>query len=275
LTLAAASSIASGSPSNFRQILATVGPFTAVSSKAGAAARARWQKSSTAGDCARAFADAGDATSGSDSGGTGNWCSPPRCSGARLVASTVSSGQAPMRSATTEAPDTRCSKLSSKSSICLSRRCRFKASCSVLSATPLIPSASARTEVIRSGSLRGARGTKATPSANDSPERPATSKARRVLPTPPGPSRVTRRTSSRRRRRAAATASFSRPTNGVGGAGRVRRESSAVVLRPEERRTAASKEARSSPPRSRASASFCTVYLWGRRLSPRSSRLMA
>ena len=50
---------------------------------------------------------------------------------------------------------------------------------------------------------RGARGTKATPSANALRERPATSKASRVLPTPPGPVRVNRRASccARRARR--------------------------------------------------------------------------
>ena len=47
----------------------------------------------------------------------------------------------------------------------------------------------------RSGSVIGARDTKTTPSGNDAALSSATRKARRVLPTPPGPVRLTRRTS--------------------------------------------------------------------------------
>ena len=49
----------------------------------------------------------------------------------------------------------------------------------------------------------------------------ATSIARRVLPTPPGPVSVTRRTSGRRSRSRTAATSRSRPTSGVSGRGRV------------------------------------------------------
>src|SRR5438045_3244599 len=49
----------------------------------------------------------------------------------------------------------------------------------------------------RAGSLVGARFTKNTPSAKRSLSSAATWRPRRVLPTPPGPVRVTRRTSSR------------------------------------------------------------------------------
>ena len=52
-------------------------------------------------------------------------------------------------------------------------------------------------------------------------ESAATWSARRVLPTPPGPVNVTRRTSFRRSRSWMAVISRSRPTSGVSGMGRV------------------------------------------------------
>ena len=51
----------------------------------------------------------------------------------------------------------------------------------------------------RAGSASGARSTKATPSAKSAASDLATRSASRVLPTPPGPVRVTRRTSGRRK----------------------------------------------------------------------------
>ena len=102
LTLAAASSMASGSPSSRRQISSTVEAFAAVSSKAGATATARSQKSRTA----------GESRSPKKSGGTGNCRSPMSRSGALLVASTVRRGHSPTRSATKGAAGRRCSRLS-------------------------------------------------------------------------------------------------------------------------------------------------------------------
>src|SRR5262249_53594680 len=49
---------------------------------------------------------------------------------------------------------------------------------------------------------------------------PAICSANRVLPTPPGPVRVRRRTSSRRSNASPAAASASRPMSGVGGIGK-------------------------------------------------------
>ena len=49
----------------------------------------------------------------------------------------------------------------------------------------------------------------------------ASASARRVLPIPPGPVRVSRRTSGRRRRLRAALTSVARPICGVGGVGRL------------------------------------------------------
>jgi hypothetical protein len=219
--------------------------LAAVSSKPGKTARTRWRKSSIAGDSAKTSLGIGFFASGRGSGGTGNWCSPPRRSGARLVASTVSPGHAPKRSATRGAAPMRCSKLSINSSICVPCRCCFRVSRSVRPATSLIPIASARAEGRRSGSFREARGTKATPSANAPRKRSATSTASRVLPTPPGPVRVNRRTSTRCRRRATVVASSSRPIKGVIGKGMVWGKVSAVARRMEGRRAAASKLARS------------------------------
>src|SRR5215469_15752059 len=76
-------------------------------------------------------------------------------------------------------------------------------------------------EMRSSGSLRGARETKRTPSAKASRSSMATSSARRVLPTPPVPVRVTKRTSTRLRRAHTAVISCSLPTSGAGGTGSV------------------------------------------------------
>src|SRR3954447_11520263 len=71
----------------------------------------------------------------------------------------------------------------------------------------------------RGGSVIGASSTATTPSSNpDSASLPA-AKADLVLPTPPGPVSVTRRTSSRRSWAATSRTSRSRPTSGVNGRG--------------------------------------------------------
>ena len=63
------------------------------------------------------------------------------------------------------------------------------------------PSAPMMAEGTSSGSCSGASGTKKTPSGKSSSSSAATCKARRVLPTPPGPVKVSSRTSSCRSRR--------------------------------------------------------------------------
>ncbi len=73
----------------------------------------------------------------------------------------------------------------------------------------------------RSASLMGASGTKQTPSVKSSSRLVPTSSPRRVLPTPPVPVSVTRRTSGCRRRAHTAATSCSRPTSGVSCAGRL------------------------------------------------------
>ena len=73
----------------------------------------------------------------------------------------------------------------------------------------------------KSGSLIGANGTKETPSGKSSRSSVATWSARRVLPTPPVPVRVKRRTSGRCRRVQAAATSCLRPMREVSCAGRL------------------------------------------------------
>ena len=76
-------------------------------------------------------------------------------------------------------------------------------------------------DATRAGSVMGASATKKTPSSNSSKSSAATCKPRRVLPMPPGPVRVSRRTSSSRKRPRTSLSSRSRPTSGVGWAGRL------------------------------------------------------
>ena len=66
----------------------------------------------------------------------------------------------------------------------------------------------------------GSGSTKPTPSAKWWRRLAATCKARRVLPTPPGPVSVTSPTDGCERRRCTAVISFSRPINGSRGMGR-------------------------------------------------------
>ena len=71
----------------------------------------------------------------------------------------------------------------------------------------------------KAGSLMGAKETKETPSGKSARTSVATCNARRVLPTPPGPVRVSRRTSELRSRAVTAASSCLRPMRGVSGAG--------------------------------------------------------
>ena len=75
------------------------------------------------------------------------------------------------------------------------------------------------------GISSGARGTQNTPSGKPSLASAAAWSESRVLPVPPGPVRVTSRTSSLRRSATTSASSRSRPRNGVAGAGRFERYS--------------------------------------------------
>jgi hypothetical protein len=129
LILPAASSIARGNPSRRMQISATTAALVAVRAKSGLTATARCTNSATDATCARstliAFSRLG---SGKAKGGTGNSCSPYRCRVARLVTKSLSRGHSTSSAATRGAAPTTCSKLSSTSNSCRSRRKSFRLS---------------------------------------------------------------------------------------------------------------------------------------------------
>ncbi len=144
--------------------------------------------------------------------------SPATASRSRLVASTFTPGHAASsRSVNAAASASRCSQLSSTSSDRCAARCSNTATssgCRARSATPSTDATAWTTKPCRTGT----RSAKAQPDGNDDAASHVTATARRVLPTPPGPTRVTSRAS----RRASTTParSCSRPTKVVHGAGR-------------------------------------------------------
>ena len=92
---AAASSIASGSPSSRRQIAATAAAFAVGQGEARAARRAPARRRGATASLPAESIERRDAVgAGRGSGSTGSSCSPRTRSGARLVASTCSAGQA-------------------------------------------------------------------------------------------------------------------------------------------------------------------------------------
>ncbi len=213
---AAASSIASGRPSRRRTISATACPFAAVSMKSGRTAIARSTNSRTASASMRSATSVTPAA-GSESGGTGNSCSPEIRSGARLETITVSLGAERRRSATTGAPATTCSKLSRTSSAWRSRRCSLTRSIGGRCGASR-PSEPAIADATRSASVTGASGTNQVPSGYRSTQSPARASDSRVLPVPPGPVSVRRRVRSRS---ATALSTSRRPTKVVSCGGRL------------------------------------------------------
>ena len=104
-TRAAASSMASGTPSRRAQISPTAAALSSVTAKSGRAWRARSVNKSMA-------------SSASDSDGTRQLTSPATPIASRLVASNVNRGAAPSRATTSSAlASSRCSQLSSTTSI--------------------------------------------------------------------------------------------------------------------------------------------------------------
>ncbi|MDT5328320.1 MAG: hypothetical protein QOF25_5472, partial [Mycobacterium sp.] len=104
-TRAAASSIASGTPSRRRQISVAAAQLSSVRRKSGRTRRARSVNNSIA-------------SSASDSDGTRQLTSPATPIGSRLVAMTVTAGQRPCKPTTSAAhASSRCSQLSRTSSI--------------------------------------------------------------------------------------------------------------------------------------------------------------
>ena len=109
---AAASSIASGTPSSARQMRATSAAFSAVRSNLESAACARSRNSRTAGASAISASDTSRGSIGRASGSTSKTCSACTRSLARLVTMTVASGSAASSDATSGAAPITCSKLS-------------------------------------------------------------------------------------------------------------------------------------------------------------------
>ena len=128
LMRAAASSIASGSPSKRAQICATAFALARVNANEGFASRARRTNRSTAGYAARSSSGRFTLGSGTPSGAIGSSCSPRRRSARRLVTSNVSRGHEASRSANIGAASTTCSKLSSRINVRLSRKKSLSAS---------------------------------------------------------------------------------------------------------------------------------------------------
>ena len=231
LRSAAASSIASGRPSRRPHTSATARAFSSFSSKAGSAARARATKSATASLAASSSNEACPCRrrkrqgrnrvrvlAGQSKRGTASRKHQQPGGRARSRATSSTSGRS-------------CSRLSRTRSSLFSRRNSPTASSSdaLLSATSKVWAIAAASN---RGSRTAARSTKTAPSRSSCPSSSAAASARRVLPVPPGPVRVTSRTSSRRSSAVIAATSSRRPRSGVGGAGsstRARSGSSGAV----------------------------------------------
>jgi hypothetical protein len=144
------------------------------------------------------------------------------------VTTTCRPGARCSRSATTPAASRSCSRLSSTSSS--SRPARWSASSSSGSRGTAreTPSAAARLATTTSAASSGRAGTVPTNDTNAVPSRwrpplpAATSTASRVLPIPPGPTRVTSRQAGSSSSSCSLASSRSRPTRVVGGCGRSR-----------------------------------------------------
>ena len=191
----AANSIASGSPSRRAQISATVAAFSAVRAKVGVGglgARGEERDRLVARQVRQRLVLGG---SGSGSGGTGKSCSPVTRRTVRLVTSAFTP-----RAGAQQVGDVRRGvddllEVVEHQEQVLARSAAASCSGGGRSASSRRSRAWAIAETTRSGSRTAARETKTAPSANAASSSAATSIARRVLPTPPGPVSVTRRTS--------------------------------------------------------------------------------
>ena len=216
-TLAAASSIASGTPSRRLHTWATAAALSGVTANSAFTARARSMNRRTAAASATAswLASAlGDANEG-----TASIRSPSIPSPSRLVASTTRRGQARSSVSTSSAAgSSTCSQLSMTTSSCLLRRNSTSASTRVCPPRRTTSNTAAMAAGTAAGSRTGASSTSHAPSEKRGSTSAAACSARRVLPTPPTPVRVTTLPSAS----AAPTRarSRSRPTNELSCSGR-------------------------------------------------------
>ena len=149
--------------------------------------RARSAKSIPDGEASTPSSEGTRVEAGSARGGMGYSCSPLTRRGARLVASTTSPGQPSIRTATSGAASSRCSRLSSTSRRCLLLRWSTKDSSGVLPCASGAPNERKTVGTRSAVSEREASPTNAVPSGKFSAASRAASMARRVLPTPPIP----------------------------------------------------------------------------------------
>ena len=160
MTRAAASSMASGSPSSLRAMAATAGAFSSSRVNPGTAAAARSANRRTDSQAASNAAVGRSSSSGTASGGTGHSCSPETRSDERLLTRIRTALVSCSSRVTTGAPASRCSKLSRTIRSCRSRnwltRCSIKGR-SLASCSPMLW---AIVEGTSPGSRIGASGTK-------------------------------------------------------------------------------------------------------------------
>jgi hypothetical protein len=148
--------------------------------------------------------------SGTSSGGTGCSCSPYTCSTARLVSRTFMCGDASSRSTISGDASITCSKLSSNSNVgAVTAYLAYARNASRRSRPAVWRSPTSRASAVATlvASVSGATDSMSTPPVNACATCSAAWSARRVLPLPPGPVRVTRRTASSRNSRVIASRS--------------------------------------------------------------------
>ena len=196
---AAASSMASGSPSRRAQMAATAAALSAPRTKSGRTAWARSMNRATASFAARPARSPARCGSGRARGWTGYSRSPARWRTSRLVTSTLRPEHRASSSWTTGAAGTTCSKLSRTSS---------RRSAPIRSATAStrfrVPSSTTPRTVAMAlgtsaGSPIGESPTHAAPAGYVPRAAWAAAMLSRVLPVPPGPVRVSRRVVARSR----------------------------------------------------------------------------
>lgn len=199
------------------QISATSRRLSEPRSKPGRAARARAVNSVAAG-LARTSANAASDESGTDSGGRDQVISPGMPRGSRLVVSTWTLGHRartrPTRGATASRTCSQLSSTSNSSSVARTSTIESSSERSRRRRRSRAPATAATTEL---GSRTGASSTTRVPSPYSPACVPRISRAIRVLPTPPGPVRVTNR--PRTSNPATTSSSSSRPTSELGGTG--------------------------------------------------------
>ena len=189
-TQAAASSMARGKPSRRRQMAATAAALSGSGQSVGALAVARSRKRATAGTCANSATDERRSLAGSGSGSSGNLAFTAHAQGR-----SARGQHRELRAGGKQGGDLR-SRLEDLLAVVeqeqqlLRREEReqsvSRSGCPARSRTPRVLAMVGRTNC---ASRTGARSTKTTPSRNAPCSCAPTSRARRVLPVPPGRSR--------------------------------------------------------------------------------------